>query len=184
MSSAILIGLLAVAAGAEHAAKESTFNGWGVAAAFFNWVLCVGTIAYFAGPKIKDYLRSERDSLASQLREAKKKQAEADERLASYQHKLEHLEEEVAGIIKSFEAQGEADRERFKAETERAVDRLVREVDFTIKQESLAAQKAIRAAAVDTTLNLAESLVRDRITDADKRRLADEYVGALDKNGA
>jgi F0F1-type ATP synthase membrane subunit b/b' len=179
-----MIGMLMLAAehGAEHGAEHAEgFDVMGYAFALFNFALCIGTIVYFAGPKVTVFLKDRRESLAKQLNEARQKQAEADKRLAEYGHKLDHLEDEVGRIIKSFEAQGEADRERFKTDTDKAIERLVREVDFTITQESLKAQRAIRAAAVESTLSMAEKMVTERITEADKRRLADEYVGQLDR---
>lgn len=100
------------------------------------------------------------------------------------EHKLKNLESEIEAIVKSHEAQGEADRQRLKDETEKSIERLLREVDFTIHQESLKAQKDIRAAAVGATLEMAEELVKNRITDADRRRLADEYITRIGKNGA
>jgi F0F1-type ATP synthase membrane subunit b/b' len=184
-----LLSLLLLAAGAEHgehAAEnaEAAFDWLGLAFSWINFAIAIGVIVYFAGPGIRAWLKDRREGFAAQLKEAKAKQAEADQRLAEYGHKLDNLEAEVQRIVKSFEAQGEADRERLHQDADRAIERLVREVDFTIRQESLKAQQAVRAAAVDTTLGLTEKLVRDRITDADKRRLTDEYVGALDrKNG-
>ena len=58
----------------------------------------------------------------------------------------------------------------------------MREADFTIRQEALKAQREIRAAAVKTTLEMAEALVLERITDSDQRRLADEYIGSVESN--
>lgn len=133
------------------------------------------------GPKA--LLQQNRDALAAQLKEAEVKQAAAEARLEEYAKKLDNLEHEVAAIVESYEKQGEADKHRLEEDADKAIERLVREADFTIRQESLKAQREIRGAAVTTTLEMAESLVKDRITDADRRRLADEYIGSVETNG-
>jgi len=131
-----------------------------------------------------EHLVASRESLAKQLDEAKVKQEAAEKRLDEYARKLANLEAEVDAIVKSYEAQGEADRARLEQDAEKTVDSLVRQADFKIRQKSLEAQKAIRAAAVESTLVMAEQLVRDRITDADRRRLTDEYISAVESGAA
>ena len=161
------------AAGGHH---ESHFAWFELISTFVNFIVFAAIIGYAVRKPLAEFLVARREGMAAQLREAKRKQEEADRRLAEYADKLEHLEDEVARIVRSFEAQGEADRERLKEDADKAIDRLVRETDFTIRQETLKAQKAIRETAVASTLELAETLVKDRITDADRRRLADEYI--------
>ncbi len=132
----------------------------------------------------KALLKKNRDDLAAKLKEAEVKQAEAEARLTEYAKKLDNLEAEVATIVETYKKQGEADKQRITEDADKAVERLVREADFTIRQESLKAQREIRGAAVETTVKMAEDLVKQRITDADRRRLADEYIGSVEQNGA
>lgn len=171
----------AEAHGGAHHGEVDKFQ---LGSTIVNFILFVVIIYLAAKKQVLQGLVSRREAMAVQLREAKAKQEEADKRLAEYAHKLDHLEEEVSRIVQSFEAQGQADKERMKEEADKAIDRLVREVDFTIRQETLKAQKEIRESAVSTTLSLAENLVRERITDSDRRRLADDYIVHVEKNGA
>jgi F0F1-type ATP synthase membrane subunit b/b' len=68
---------------------------------------------------------------------------------------------------------------RENMDTDRAIERMAREADFTIKQEVRKAEKAIREAAATATLEAAEMLIKERITEADQRRLADNYISSL-----
>lgn len=151
---------------------------------FTNLLLFVAFLVWVLKRPLQGFLSNRRAGMATRLEAARAKQEEAERRLAEYEHKLRNLESEIDAIVKSHEAQGEADRQRLREETERAIERLVREVDFTLHQESLKAQKEIRAAAIGATLDMAEEMVKDRITDADRRRLADEYITKIGKNGA
>jgi F-type H+-transporting ATPase subunit b len=163
---------------------DGSWDWYTLSGMFTNLLLFLGFMVWVLKKPLQTYLNDRRSGLAKQLEAAQAKQEEAERRLAEYDHKLKNLENEIAAIVESHEAQGEADRQRLREETEKAIERLMREADFTINQESLKAQKAIRSAAVNATLEMAEQLVQDRITDADRRRLADEYVARIGKNGA
>jgi F-type H+-transporting ATPase subunit b len=180
----MLFASLLLAAGAADHGGDHHINWIEIAALWINFFILVWLVPKvvrgMTGKGPIEHLKSQRDELAAQLQEAKTKQDAAEKRLAEYVHKLEHLEDEVRSIVANFEAQGEADRKRLEQDAEKAIERLAREADFSIRQESLQAQKEIRTAGVEATLRIAEELVKERITDADRRRLTDEYIGAVD----
>ena len=97
---------LVAALGGDHGGDHGHHHvDWfAVGSMIFNAVLFFGFLAYKAKPAIADGLLSRRNTMVQRLEEAQKKQAEAEKRLAEYAHKLEHLEEEVARIVKSYEA--------------------------------------------------------------------------------
>ncbi len=84
-------------------------------------------------------------------------------------------------VVQSYEAQARTDADRMKADADKAIERMARESEVTIEQEIRKAEAVIRASAVQATLEAAESLIKDRITDADQRRLVDQYVSNLEK---
>lgn len=183
MHQTIALLLLTAAEHAEHAAEGAHGGhgggGWDwytLGGQWFNFFVVFGAIAWLVRSRIKATLEARRSAMAVQLEEARAKQEEAEKRLSEFGNKLDHLEDEVQRIVKSFEEQGEADRGRIKLDADKAIERLVKEADFTINQEKAKAQREIREAGVRTTLLLAEKLIQERITDADRRRLADEYV--------
>lgn len=182
MTPIIQLAETLITAGGGHG--DGAWDWFKLGGMFTNLLLFAAFLVWVLKKPLQSFLAQRRSGMAQRLEAARAKQEEAERRLAEYEHKLRNLESEIDAIVKSHEAQGEADRQRLREETEKAIERLVREADFTIHQESLKAQKEIRAAAVGATLELAEQMVKDRITDADRRRLADEYIGKIGKNGA
>ncbi|MBI2376748.1 MAG: ATP synthase F0 subunit B [Deltaproteobacteria bacterium] len=176
-----LVHLLLIASGGEGEAAGHAphWNLFELVSSFINFFLFFGVLYALVKKPFASFLAARRSEFQERLEEAEAKQKKAEAKLVEYANKLEHLEEEMARIVKSFEAQGEVERERIKDDAERAIDRLVREVDFTIRQESLKAQQEIRATAIKTTLDLAESLVKERTTQADLVRLTDECVAQI-----
>ena len=78
-----------------------------------------------------------------------------------------------------YKAQADADEQKAQADAEQKIERMMRDADFTISQESLKAQREIREAAIDATLSITQTIFAERITDADRRRLADEYISNI-----
>ncbi len=175
-----LLNVLVSAGGGGHAEGPLTINWLEIISLVANTVIFFGFLIWKIGPSVKTGLVSRRAQMAEQLEEARKKQEAAEAKAAEFAQKIENLEAEVQRIVKGYEAEAQADVERMKADTEKAIERLARENDNTIKQEVLKAEQLIRESAVTATLETAEKLVKDKVTDADHRRLTDLYVGSLE----
>lgn len=179
--------LVASSEGHGHGTQVLTIESvkWGeVGAVILSAIIFFGFIAYKVRPAVRDGLLKRRSTLEEQLQEAQKKAAEAQARAEEYRDKLAHLEEEVQRIADNYKAEAEREATRMEQETEAAIARLARESDNTIRQEILKAEQRIHEAAVQTTLAAAEQLLRERTTDADQRRLADQYIKQLNEERA
>jgi F-type H+-transporting ATPase subunit b len=164
---------------AEGAAEHHGFNMFEYFSTLTNFLIMVVFLVYVLRRPLILFLESRRENMAKALREAKQKQEEAERRLLEYGSKLEHLEDEVSRIVGSYQKEAEADRVQIRDDADRAIERLARETEFTIKQEIRKAEKAIRESAIQATLEAAEEIIRARITEADQRRLADSYINTL-----
>lgn len=174
---------LAVAAhgGGEHGGGEhaSGIDWVLVVSLFTNAILFFGFLFWAARPAVSKALAARRANMAVDLERAQAKQTEAEQRLAEYQAKLDNLEREVAVVVQAYEREAKADEARIREETDRAIERMNREAEFTIRQETVKARRAIQAAAVEATLDAAEKKIRERIGDADHARLTRRYVDSL-----
>ncbi|MCB9646993.1 MAG: ATP synthase F0 subunit B [Deltaproteobacteria bacterium] len=185
MNSLIPQLILMAAAGAEHGAAahgEEHISWWVIGSMFTNFILFFGFLFVKLRRPVVDALAERRTNMAKKLEEAQAKQREAEAQLAEYKAKLANLEAEVAQVVASYEATAKAEVERMRQDNDKAIERLSRESDFTIQQEMRKAEKLIREAAVRATLEAAESLIKERITDADRRRLVDQYISNLEQS--
>jgi len=184
MNSLIPQLILMAAAGAEHgaAAHDEHLSWWVIGSMFTNFILFFGFLFVKLRRPVVDALAERRTNMAKQLEEAQAKQRAAEAQLAEYKAKLANLEAEVSQVVSSYEATAKAEVERMRQDNEKAIERLSRESDFTIQQEMRKAEKLIREAAVRATLEAAESLIKERITDADRRRLVDQYISNLEQS--
>jgi F-type H+-transporting ATPase subunit b len=171
--------LLMVASGGAEG-HDAHINWWTLGSMMVNAILFFGFLAIKLRPVVSNGLVARRENMAKQLEEARAQQAEAEKRLDEYKAKLDNLESEVDRIVKSYENEAEADRRRMSEEADRAIQRLVRETEFTLGQEVKKAEKIIREAAVSSTLEAAEEILTRSLTEADQKRLAEEYIARIE----
>ena len=167
---------------ATSAGGHGEFDMFTAVSLLTNFVLFFGFLFIKLRPVVKNALVDRREQMGVRLREAEEKQKVAKAKLAEYREKLENLELEVQRVVKGYEAEAEAEVSKLREETAKSIERLERETELTIEQEMRKAEKIIRDAAASATLETAEQLVKARITDADRRRLADQYVSQLEQN--
>lgn len=175
----MLLTMIAAGGGESHGDGHS-INWIQMVSLFANFAIFFGFLYYKLRPTVGTSLKARRETMAKELNEAREKQREAEAQLAAYRDKLNNLESEVQRIVAAYEAEARADAKRLEEDTEKALARLERESDFTIRQEIRKAEKTLRRATVDATMERAEAIVRKRITTADHRRLADQYVGRIE----
>lgn len=171
--------LLTLAIASGGAADAHGIDWLLVGSLFANVGLFFGFLIWKAKPAVAKGLKARRANMAVDLERAQAKQAEAEARLTEYQAKLDNLEKEVAKVVEAYEKEARADRTKIESEADRAIERLNRETEFTINQETLKAKRAIQTAAVEATLTSAEKKIRERIEDADHDRLTRQYVESL-----
>lgn len=164
------------AAGGHH---DTSINWLQMLALVANAVIFFGFLAYKLIPMAKNGAKKRREDMEAELKKAQAQAAEAEARAEAYKVKLANLESEVQRIVDGYETEARAESERMEQETQRAIERLARDSDNTVRQEFLKAEARIREAAVQATLEVAEKIVRDRINDADRQRLAEEYISKL-----
>ncbi|MCB9654373.1 MAG: ATP synthase F0 subunit B [Deltaproteobacteria bacterium] len=179
MSGKQLLFTLATSSAAEGGHHDTSINPYLLASVITNFIVFAVILIRVVRPSVGRALVARRTNMEHAMIEAKSKQNEAEARLRELQYKLDHLEEEVQRIIRSYEAEAITDRDRLRQEADRSVERMAREADSTVEQEMRKAEHRIQQAALEATMRLSESIIRERLTDADQRRLTDQYIADL-----
>jgi F-type H+-transporting ATPase subunit b len=150
---------------------------------FIAMVVNFGILAagyYLLGRKpIAAALQSRRDSIAKEIEEAQKMRKEAEARAKIYQAKLDTLEEEVRTAREALIRAGEAERDRIVAEAEAKAERMRKDAEFLVLQELKQIRIDLWRDTLDAAVTAAEELLRQRVTQADQERLAEDYLADL-----
>lgn len=141
-----------------------------------NMLLFLGVLWYLLGGPAKRFFAERNGKIRNDADEAKTRRAQADRLASDIQARLTQIEAEVRAIQERAEAEGERQRreltEAAKAEAERILTSARAEVDSRLKH----ARHELTEYAGELAAERAEQIVRDKITEADQKKIFDESV--------
>ncbi len=141
-----------------------------------NMILFISVLVYFLKGPLGSAFRDRRAAIQSQLVEAQERRTKADRLAQDIQARLDQIEGEVASILQRARQEGERQRAELLAaaevESQKILANARNEVDMNLK----AARLALSAHARHLATQRAEQLLREAMTDSDRRRLFDESV--------
>ena len=141
-----------------------------------NFLILCTLLWYFGRGPIKEHLVQRRKSLVDAIAGAERRQAEAEVRHREYEEKLGKIEQELSALGRAMREEGEREKERILAKAREEAQRIKNEAEFTARQELRKAQAALREEAAALTVELAEKIIRQAITDQDRERILREYL--------
>ncbi len=149
-----------------------------------DFVVLVGILWYYGRGPAKRFLADRRAGVEREITDASEVKRAAEERLAKYQQQLDAFDEERMKLREDFARDGERERQRIKAATNAALERLEADVERTVAQEARQAQKDLQAAVAARAVELAEERVRAQLTPATQRKLIKQYLADFERLAA
>lgn len=147
--------------------------------ALLNFGLLVWLLRKIAWPKIRDGARARHHRVARELGQAQQARANAEVRLSEYDRRLRSIDREIEGILAGVRQEAQADKERVLAAALAAAERMHREADFSIKQETKQLRLDVEREVARAATVAAEALLRKYLNSATDRALCDEFVARI-----
>ncbi|MBN2192235.1 MAG: ATP synthase F0 subunit B [Polyangiaceae bacterium] len=138
-----------------------------------------GALYYFGRKPLAEALRARRQAILKGIEEATAMKREAAARLAHYQERLEHIDDEVKRLEREMRVAGQAERERVLADARRKREAMERDARTMVALEAKAAAEDLRVVVVRGAVARAREVLASQASGADQRRLVDEYLEAL-----
>jgi F-type H+-transporting ATPase subunit b len=165
----------------EHASKFLGLPLWIWQLA--NLVLFLGVLLYFVARPLAAMFRQRQLDVEKRLTEAKALRQEAVQLGAQVKERLSRLDQEIEEIRSRGRADGETERAALTERADREVERVRKEAEEEIGRRLASAKQELRKTAADLTAGVAHDMLAAQITDDDRRRLLDESVARLGKEG-
>ncbi len=141
-----------------------------------NMILFVGLLVWLVGGPAKRFYAERNGQIRMTASEATARRAKADQLAGDIQTRLTQIEADVRAIHERAEAEGERQRreltEAAEAEAQRILQTAQSEIDNRLKN----ARHELTEYAGDLAAQRAEQLLREKITEADQKKLFDESV--------
>jgi F-type H+-transporting ATPase subunit b len=161
---------------ADYAASKLGFHA-------ANLALFAGILFWFGLPAIRSGLQSRALVINKDLAEAARLKAEAEARHAEIAARLSSLEAEIGRIQDAASAAGQAEEQRLGERAREAAARVAETAERQIRDEAARARAEIRREAVERAVELAQVILRGQVQAADQRRLAQEFLDAVQASG-
>jgi F-type H+-transporting ATPase subunit b len=147
-----------------------------VLAMVFNTAVLFYLIGRYGAPKMSEALRKRKLGIMQGINEAQQMKEDAEDRLAEYEEKLQHIGDEIERVKREMREAGEAERVRVLAEAKEKRVRLERDALLLIDQELNAARELLLRETVRSAVNSAQELLTRNVSVNDQHRLTDEYI--------
>lgn len=184
----VALVLLAPALGfAEDHGGDAGHHGIDVTsliASFVNFFILLSLFIFLFRDKLSTFLKERRAAIETELNEAARLRKEAEAKRQEYTERLAKLDEELEAIKRDMIAAGIKERDRILAEAEEKAARMRKEAEFLIEQQVKQLREDLTREAAESAVAAAEELLQKATTSFDQQRLAQEYLAALQKNGA
>ncbi len=183
-----MVGLAATLVGAaEHGGAEhkSLFtllieNPMPLLKDFLWRVLNLGVLLWvvikFAGKPVREFFAGRRETLLKGVQEAQEAKAAAEKIYSEFQNRLAGLDSELQAMEKKAQDEAEREKERMRQETETLVAKLKLQARQMADQEVATAQRTLRNEAARLAVEVAERLVTENVSDADRQRMVENYL--------
>lgn len=173
----LVVGMTPSVAFAAAPGEGFPWTHWAVSVV--NFIIFLGIIIKFAGPKIQAHFADRAHSLRKNIDEAKHLRAEAQAKLDEYSERLDKLEAEREALFAEYRKQGEREKERMIADAQRQVEKMRADAEVSIQQEVRKATAAIEQQAVDLAVDMARRSLQTKLDAQMQNVLVDTYVSDL-----
>lgn len=148
--------------------------------ALINFVVFLLILRRLIGPSFREMMANRHGDVRKALDRAQTLEKKAQEQLAEYERRTKAVESEVQELLTSLRKQAEAERQRIIAQAETEADKLLKDAESQVRVAIESARRDLERKAGQLAVDLAESLIRQKITDADQRALAERYVAQVE----
>lgn len=172
----MLMPVLAMAQEHEHAEAVPTGISWYVWFHLVNLTILLIVLYRLLRQPLRDYLVRRQDTIREALERAENARKEAAHLSELYRARLAGLSEEIASLRIQAESSAKAESAQLIASAQAAASRIESDSQRLLKDELFRARYQLRQEAIELAIKLAESLLSSQTTDADQRRLAEDYL--------
>ena len=114
--------------------------------------------------------------ISKDLEEAKEQRDKAQALLTEYEKKLAGMEQELEKLRAELQKSADAESVKITANAEKMAGSMVEAAKLAAEQEVRKARSTLKNEAVAMAVQLAESLICEKINDADRKKIVEDYL--------
>lgn len=172
----LLLALVAPSAQAASAEGASPWNPWMLLWRVINTVALIGFLGYFLKKPLVTFFAERKAQIVRDLEQAREQRDTAQLIIEEYKEKMAGMEKELERMRAELKKSADAETEKVVAGADRMATAMVEAAKVSAEQELRKAKIVLRNEAVEMAVQLAESLIREKINEEDRKRIAEDYL--------
>jgi len=149
--------------------------------ALVNFAIFAAIMMKLAGKPLRDFVAERHDGIKRDLDEAARLRKAAEAQLAEYGKRVERVDQEVDQLLAEIRKEAEAEKARLIAAAEEQARRIKEDAQKQIAAEIERARLELRRGVIEAASKAADELLKKQIGADDQRKMAERYVGDLEK---
>jgi F-type H+-transporting ATPase subunit b len=143
-----------------------------------NFVVFAGILIFLLTKKlpVKNFFAERSAEIAQSLQALEDKKAGASQALEEAEARLAEVAVEREKIIQQFMEEGQVEKAKIIQKAEMVAARIKEMAALSIAQETKKAAQELKVEVATTATQLAEELIKKKMTPTDQQRLVDEYL--------
>ena len=161
----------------EHGEAPKTYFGIpGWILKLLNMIAFLGLLVYFLKGPVTSALAQRHADIQREATEAKERREKADRMASDIQARLTQIEQDVRGIRERAEAEGQRQRQELIAAAEAEAAKILQSARNEVDNRLKSARHELTEYAGQLASERAEQILKDKITDADQKKLFEDSL--------
>ncbi len=174
----LLLAAIAFASGAAEGHESITFMGdW--LPRLVNFAIIASVVVYFARKPVRDFFANRTAEIAKAIQESHEARERAVAALEDMERKIKDMEAETGRMVADAQTRSEKDKQSLIEEGKKVAQEVQTQVKQGIESELHKAKTTLAADAALLSLDLAEGMIKDKISNQDHERIVKEYISKV-----
>jgi len=171
-----LLFLATNAFAASEGGGSSPWNTWMLTWRVINTIALIGVLVYFLKKPLVNFFSERTAQIQKDLADAKEQREKAEQLIAEYQQKMAGMEKELEKMRAELRKTADSESGKVVANAEKVAAAMIESAKLTAEQEVRKAKIILKNEAVALAVEMAETLVREKIDEDDRKRIVEDYL--------
>jgi len=179
LSAFLVLPLVLLFASTAVAAAEGGSSPWTTSMLLWrvvNTVALLALLAYFLKKPLVNFFKERKAKIEKDLADAVEQRQRAEELIREYQSKLAGMEQELQKMRGELQKAAEGESLKVISNAEKMASAIIESAKIAAEQEVRKAKIALKDEAVTLAVEMAESLIREKISEDDRKKIVEDYL--------
>lgn len=141
-----------------------------------NFIILVVILYKLLAGLIRTFFNNRSLSIRNEIEEANRTKREAERRYEELRVRLENIDKEIEKMTDLFKDEGLAEKEKIIESARKDAEKIREQATRAIEQEVIKARAMIREEYAESIVEMAENLIKKRLTNEDQQQIVEEYI--------